>query len=272
MSDKADKASAKKGGLRSWLWLALFAWALRSLIVAPFSIPSGSMLPTMWIGDYLFVTKWNYGYSKFSFLFDFPPFEGQVLSRLPARGDIVIFRPPGRDKEDWVKRVIGLPGDRIAVQGGALILDGQPVKRVPAGDVTLPVSPNSPCRTIPDGFVRPTLDGKGDATCLTPAFRETLPNGVSYLTLNDIDGSPGDDFAEVTVPAGHVFLMGDNRDDSEDSRFPEAVGGLGMVPQDRLIGKATARFWSTDGSASWFNPISWFSALRTDRIGGRYSQ
>src|SRR6476619_989670 len=108
----SDRAKETPGSmLKSLLIIALAAWVLRSLIVAPFSIPSGSMLPTMWIGDYLFVTKWNYGYSKFSFLFDFPPFEGQVLSRLPARGDIVIFRPPGRDKEDWVKRVIGLPGD-----------------------------------------------------------------------------------------------------------------------------------------------------------------
>src|SRR6478672_5426335 len=109
MSDKADKASAKKGGLRSWLWLALFAWALRSLIVAPFSIPSGSMLPTMWIGDYLFVQKWAYGYSKYSFPFQFPPISGRIPNGLPDRGDIVVFRPPGHEGEDWVKRVIGLP-------------------------------------------------------------------------------------------------------------------------------------------------------------------
>ncbi|MEQ7874681.1 signal peptidase I [Sphingomonas sp. ASV193] len=263
----AEPPAKKKDGWRGWLQVALFAWILRCLVVAPFSIPSGSMLPNMWIGDYLFVTKWNYGYSKYSFLFDFPPISGRLFARTPTRGDIIVFRGP--NGADWVKRAIGLPGDRIAVVNGAVFLNGQPLKREALAPVALPVSPNSPC--VPGELSVPTLNPDGTAACKVPAYRETLPNGVSYLTLNSSDVSPTDNFAEVTVPAGHLFMMGDDRDDSADSRVPVAEGGLGFVPEDNLIGKATIRFWSTDGSSSWFNPISWFSALRANRIGGSYN-
>ena len=267
----ADKPR-EKGGLRSLLLFILAAWVLRSLIIAPFSIPSGSMLPTMAIGDYLFVHKWPYGFSKFSFPFQVPSFEGRVLAQYPERGDIIVFRPPGQEDTDFIKRAIGLPGDTIEVRGGMLILNGRPLVRQPAGMVALAVSPNSPCRVVPGAtpMVRANADGGRD--CLYPAYRETLPGGRSYLTIDQVETGPGDDFAPITVPAGHLFMMGDNRDDSLDSRFSPYVGGVGLVPLDHLVGRASRRFWSTDGSAAWLKPWTWFSALRPTRIGGSFEQ
>ena len=265
-----DKAR-DKGGWRSLLLFVIAAWVLRSLIIAPFSIPSGSMLPTMAIGDYLFVHKWPYGFSKYSFPFQVPSFEGRLFADYPERGDIVVFRPPGQENVDFVKRVIGLPGDTIAVRGGQLILNGTALVRVPHGLTAIEVTPNSPCRVVPGAtpMVRPRPAGGQD--CLYPVFRETLPGGVSYLTIDQVDTSPGDDFAATTVPAGHVFMMGDNRDDSLDSRFSPYVGGVGLVPLDHLVGRASRRFWSTDGSAEWLKPWTWVTALRGGRIGGSYA-
>jgi signal peptidase I len=262
--------------VRSLLLLALAAWALRSLIVAPFSIPSGSMLPTMFIGDYLFVSKWPYGYSSASFPFEFPPFKGRVFGSYPERGDIVVFEGPGG--LDVVKRVIGLPGDTVAVEGGQLVLNAKPVPRRRIDDFLLPITPNSPppliagspCRVMPPAvaMTRPTDDGR--TGCVYPAYRETLPNGASYTVLDQTDLGKGDYFGPVTVPEGHIFVMGDNRDDSQDSRYPVIVGGMGFVPIDRVVGRAELAFWSTDGSASWINPLSWFSALRTERLAHDY--
>ena len=267
---KVREKGERGGLLRSLLWFALIAWVLRSLIVAPFSIPSGSMLPTMQIGDYLFVAKWPYGYSRYSFPFGFPSFDGRIIERLPKRGDIVVFRPPGHEDQDWVKRVIGLPGDSVAVVRGQVVLNGKPVPRVAAGLVPLRVSANSPCRAVYAAAPRLEPLPDGGANCLYPGFRETLPGGPTYLTLDQADLPRADHVAPVTVPPGELFLMGDNRDDSLDSRFQPFEGGIGLVPLDHLVGRATYRFWSTDGSASWLNPISWFSALRGGRIGGSY--
>jgi signal peptidase I len=271
--DKAKETPASF--LKSLAILAILAWILRSLIVAPFNIPSGSMLPTMWIGDYLFVSKWPYGYSSASFPFEFPPFDGRILGSTPKRGDIVVFEGP--KGEDVVKRVIGLPGDTVAVAGGLLVLNGSKVPREPIDEFLLPLTPNSPpplvagnpCRTIPPaiGMMRTMSDGRSG--CVYPAYRETLPGGPSYTVLDQTDQGQGDDFAAVTVPADHIFVMGDNRDDSMDSRFPPPRG-MGFVPIDRVVGRAELAFWSTDGSASWINPISWFTALRTDRIATDY--
>ena len=256
------------GFLKSLAILAILAWILRSLIVAPFSIPSGSMLPTMMIGDYLFVSKWPYGYSRVSFPFGFPSFDGRIFGSTPDRGDIVVFLGP--EDADVVKRVIGLPGDMIAVEGGQVILNGKPVPRERIEDVSIKISPNSPCRVVPPAvaMTRPMPDGSQG--CTYPAYRETLPDGQSYTVLDQTDAGFGDSFAPVTVPQGSLFLMGDNRDDSLDSRYPVEAGGMGLVPVDRVVGRAELAFWSTDGSASWINPISWFSALRTDRIGTDY--
>lgn len=270
--EAAAKAKPKeRGGWRSLLLFVIAAWVLRSLIVAPFSIPSGSMLPTMAIGDYLFVHKWPYGYSRFSFPFQFPGFDGRIFAQNPKRGDIVVFRPPGQESVDFVKRVIGLPGDMIEVQAGTVILNGRPLARRAAGDVAIRVSANSPCRVVPGAVarVRPAPDGGQD--CLYPAVRESLPGGPTYLTIDQLAASPGDTSPPTVVPAGHVFMMGDNRDDSLDSRFSPYVGGVGLVPVDNLVGRASRRFWSTDGSASWLLPWTWFTALRWDRLGGSFN-
>ena len=264
-----DKESAGSL-LRFVLAIAILAWAFRSFVAAPFSIPSGSMLPTLYIGDYLAVAKWPYGYSRYSFPFAFPPFEGRVLGQLPQRGDVVVFRHPGEDS-DLIKRVIGLPGDTIAVRGGRLILNGQAVPRQSLPAAKIAVSANSPCRTVPPAAPVIATVG-GQPYCLYNAYRETLPGGPSYTVLDQLDAGPADDFPAARVPPGHVFLMGDNRDDSLDSRFPAFEGGIGMVPTEQLIGRAMVTFWSTDGSAAWFEPWTWFSALRPSRIGNGYSR
>lgn len=264
-------ARAERGGLlRLVIIVALAAWLVRSLVFAPFSIPSGSMLPTLLIGDYVVVAKWPYGYSRFSFPFQFPPFEGRIALRLPERGDVVVFRPAGGGADDFVKRVIGLPGDTIEVRRGSLILNGRPVRRARIAPVAIPISPNSPCRRITGrGIALPVSDG---SKCVYPGYRETLPNGASYRVIDQVGGSVGDSFPATTVPAGHLFLMGDNRDDSLDSRFPPFEGGIGLVPLDHLIGRASAIAWSTDGSASYLKPWTWFTALRADRIGASLAE
>jgi signal peptidase I len=254
---------------KSLLILAVAAWVLRSLIVAPFSIPSGSMLPTMMIGDYLFVSKWPYGYSSASFPFEFPPFKGRVMGSLPDRGDVVVFEGPVG--QDVVKRVIGLPGDTVAVEGGQVILNGKPVTRERISDYAMTISPNSPCRVVPPAVPMSRPGPDGSPACVYPMYRETLPNGTTYSVLDQTDVGYADSFGPVTVPDGHLFMMGDNRDDSLDSRYPVIANGMGFVPLDRVVGRAELAFWSTDGSASWINPLSWFSALRTERLATDYN-
>jgi signal peptidase I len=254
--------------LKSLLIIALVAWALRSLIVAPFSIPSGSMLPTMTIGDYLFVSKWPYGYSSASFPFEFPPFKGRILSSLPSRGDVVVFEGP--EGQDVVKRVMALPGDTIAVEEGRVVLNGQMIVRERLADFEMTISANSPCRVVQPAVPMTRTGPDGLPACIYPQYRETLPGGPSYSVLDQTDTSFADNFGPVRIPEGHIFVMGDNRDDSLDSRYPTIAGGMGFVPTDRIVGRAELAFWSTDGSASWINPLSWFSALRTERLGTDY--
>jgi signal peptidase I len=268
-SAKHEQPESPLSLARFLLTLFLFAWALRSFVVQPFNIPSGSMLPTLYIGDYLLVAKWPYGYSRFSFPFDFPSFSGRLLSNLPKRGDVVVFRHPS-GREDLIKRVIALPGDSVEVRGGRVILNGRPLPLQELPAVAVPVTANSPCKVISPAF--PVVAGvNGQAFCRYHAYRETLPGGPSYTVLDQMQHGPGDDFGPVRVPAGRLFLMGDNRDDSLDSRFPTFEGGVGMVPLDHLIGRALVTFWSTDGSASFVKPWTWFTALRDDRVGNGYS-
>jgi signal peptidase I len=249
--------------------LVLLAWAVRSLVVAPFSIPSGSMLPTLYVGDYVMVAKWPYGYSRYSFPFGFPAFEGRIFERLPKRGDVVVFRHPSEDT-DLIKRVIGLPGDTIEVRGGGLMLNGKPLDRQQVPRFKMRISPNSPCKVVPPATA--FIEAESDRSyCIYPAYRETLPGGPSYTVLDQVDRADADNRPPTTVPAGHVFLMGDNRDDSLDSRYSPVEGGIGFVPVERLIGRGLATFWSTDGSASYWKPWTWFTALRGERIGNGYT-
>jgi signal peptidase I len=253
--------------LRFLLYIFVGAVILRSFVIAPFSIPSGSMLPNLMIGDYLFVAKWPYGYSQYSLPFGIGGFSGRVPAGLPARGDIIVFRHPGG--EDYVKRVIGLPGDTIAVRGGVVILNGRPVPRRRIADFAMPISANSPCRGAAEA-VRRTLAEDGRALCLYPRYRETLPGGRGYDVIDQIPDSDVDDFGPVAIPADRLFVMGDNRDDSRDSRVPVEREGVGLLPVENVLGEAAIAFWSTDGSTEWLKPWTWFSAARWNRVGRSY--
>ncbi|NML06878.1 signal peptidase I [Sphingomonas sp. G-3-2-10] len=249
--------------------ILLFAgvFTFQTVAAKPFYIPSSSMMPALVKGDRLVVTKYPYGWSYASpSIHGSTVIPGRLLGSLPERGDIVTVARLG-DGADLIKRVIGLPGDTIAVQNGVVILNGREVKRVAHGTAMLPVDANLPCDGVLGKFQRQGADGK--LHCELPLFRETLPNGVSYDT---IDLGPdylsfGDNFGPVTVPAGHVFLMGDNRDQSADSRFPLPTGLGGAVPVESLGGRAEFVTHSYDGSGSAINPLSWVTSLRGGRAG-----
>ncbi len=246
--------------------LVLIVAFFRSFVFSPFNIPSESMLPRLENGDYLLAAKWPFGYSSYSLPFSAPLLPHRIFASQPKRGDVVIFKSPPGNKTDYIKRVIGLPGDTVQMIGGQLHLNGVPVPKVKIADFVIPVSANTVC--IAPEFEATEQDGK--ATCHYPQFRETTPEGKSYNVL-DLGYRPQDDTPPVIVPAGQVFLMGDNRDNSMDSRFPAVEGGgIGLVPQDNLVGRATVVMWSTDGSANWLLPWTWFTAARYDRIGGTF--
>ena len=253
------------GELRSIAWLLLAIWLLWSFVAKPFYIPSESMMPTLIKGDRLVVSKYPYGWSFASLTFHPLPFEkGRLFSRMPARGDVVIVVPPGR-RTDYIKRVIGLPGDTLAVHGGVLSINGHDVPRVRMPDAMIPIDANVPCDD-PRTALHIVTEGS-KRFCRLPVYRETLPNGVRYDTI-DLGYNPmSDDYGPITIPAGHVFLMGDNRDNSADSRFPASEEGLGgPVPVENIGGRAEFITFSLDGSSDWLNPISWLRALRG---GGR---
>ncbi|MEZ5924387.1 MAG: signal peptidase I [Hyphomicrobiaceae bacterium] len=225
------------------LALAIF---VRIFLYQPFNIPSGSMENTLLVGDYLFVSKFSYGYSKYSFPFDAIPFSGRIWSGEPERGDIAVFRKPTNLEEDFIKRVIGLPGDKVQMKDGQLYINGEAVPKVRVEDYDEP-------------------DRYGNDRKI-PRFEETLPNGVKYFVLDRWPDSEGDNTSEFTVPAGHYFMMGDNRDNSSDSRF-QGPDKVGFVPLENFIGRAQIIFYSTDGTAGWLEPWRWPVATRWSRIG-----
>lgn len=247
------------------LKLALAVIIFRSFIFAPFYIPSESMLPRLVNGDYLLLAKWPYGFSSRSLPLGLPLLpDKRILAADPKRGDVVVFKAPAHFEQDWIKRVIGLPGDTVQMKEGQLWLNNQPVPKVKVPDFEVEVSPNTRCYA--DRFLAKRADGA--EVCRYPRYTETLPGGKSYDVLDLINSYPKDDTDPVIVPAGHVFLMGDNRDNSEDSRFPaDPAGGIGLVPIDNVLGRATVMMWSTDGGAEWLKPWTWFSAARWNRIG-----
>jgi signal peptidase I len=249
------------------LKLAIAVVLFRSFVFAPFYIPSESMLPRLLNGDYLLLAKWPYGFSRRSLPFGLPLLpETRVLASNPARGDVVVFKAPAHFEEDWIKRVIGLPGDTVQMKAGQLWLNNVAIPKVRIADFEVAVSPNTRCYS--SQFMAKRADGAD--VCRYPRFTETLPGGKSYQVL-DLGPRPKDDTDPVVVPEGSVFLMGDNRDNSEDSRYPaDPMGGIGMVPIDNLLGRATVMMWSTDGGAEWLKPWTWITAARWDRLGGTF--
>ena len=257
------KKSETRDFLEFLIKLVIVVVAIRSLVVATFSIPSESMLPRLMIGDYLFVEKWPYGYSRYSFPGSLPLFSGRIMGALPARGDVVVFKAPPMNRTDYIKRVIGLPGDTVQVRGGQVFLNGRAIPKKRIDDFVAPVTANSPCF----GSEFSEIASDGSTRCRYPRYRETLPEGKSYDVL-DVANSDADDTRLFTVPSGHLFLMGDDRDKSADSRFPAVEGGgIGFVPVENLEGRASVSVFSTNGSANWFLPWTWVSAARWERIG-----
>jgi signal peptidase I len=233
VADQRAEKETKQGGVwetvKVIIEALLIALVFRTFLFHPFNIPSGSMEPTLLIGDYLFVSKFSYGYSRYSFPVDLSFIHGRIWEGDgPKRGDIAVFRPPREPNVDYIKRVIGLPGDRIQVRDGVLYINDQPVKREAAGEW--------------DGKDRFGRTGVKE-------YRETLPNGVSYITLDQTENGPGDNTRVFEVPPDHYFFMGDNRDNSQDSRFLN--GPVGFVPSENLVGKAEIIFFSVDGAPAW---------------------
>jgi signal peptidase I len=268
-ADKEDKGSALWREIKGLLWVLIAVLAFHSLIAKPFYIPSESMMPGLLTGDRLVVSKYPYGWSWVSPSFHvLPPLDGRLLGHMPKRGDIVIVTPPGT-RTDYIKRVIGLPGDTVRMVDGQLYINGQAVKRQPEAPDMVPIDLNSPCgsNTDPALYDFRVRGPDGKMYCRVPIVRETLPGGRTYETV-ELGRSSEDNFGPVTVPAGHLWLMGDNRDDSADSRVPEWQGGLGgPVPWENIGGRAEFITFSLNGSSQWWNPISWIEALRAGRAG-----
>ena len=242
-----SKEKAQKGWfletLKTVVYAVLIALGIRTIAFEPFNIPSASMLPTLLVGDYLFVSKYSYGYSRHSIPLSPPLFEGRVFARPLERGDIAVFKLPRDNKTDYIKRIVGLPGDRLQMQGGVLYINDVAVKRERVADFIYRDHMGKPYRI--------------------PRYRETLPNGVSYDTLDMFENGEHDNTKVYQVPPDHYFAMGDNRDNSLDSRV---ASGVGMVPAENLVGRAEILFFSTDGTARLWEVWKWPMATRFSRI------
>ncbi len=249
-ADAGAEAPRRAGWAKSLLDLALILLAItvaKSALAEPYYVPSGSMEPTLKIGDELLATKYPYGYSTASLpLFINIPGTKRILGALPRRGDVVVFRSPANMSQIWVKRVVGLPGDRIAVRHGRVWINGKPV-----------------------GL---TSDGMGSdesddgARQLVPQFLETLPGGRQHLIFQESTSGPMNNMAEITVPPGHLFVMGDNRDNSDDSRVPVSMGGVGLLPVADLVGRVNVLLGSWDLAVAHRSVWQWPSGLRLSRF------
>jgi signal peptidase I len=270
---KSDSFELREYGL-FLLKLAAAVLIFRSVIFSPFYIPSESMQPRLIIGDYLMVAKWPYGISQHSLPLQLPLFRGRLFGRLPTPGDVVVFKKPPGQSVDYIKRAIALPGDVVQMRNGTLEINGKVVKKVRIADFVIPVTQGMRDAAALEGNSQPCFDPQyeedakgGGKQCRYPRFRETLPNGRSYEVLDVIEAGPGDDTEPLVVPEDHVFFMGDNRDRSADSRFPQDSVAIGMVPVENILGRAQVVWFSTDGSARYLLPWTWFSAARWDRFG-----
>ena len=274
------------GEVKGIFWLILIVLGFHSFIAKPFYIPSESMLPGLQVGDRLVVSKFAYGWSfvsptipnpvaifkglvlrqpEDSWSVQLPFIKGRLFGSLPVRGDVVIVTPPGT-RNDYIKRVIGLPGDRLEVRDGTVILNGRPVGRGAVHYEDIPVDTNSPCKAEDYGEEARVTRADGTEVCHLPIVTETLPNGRRYNTV-ELGWSPGDNYGPIRIPANHVFLMGDNRDRSADSRFALSELGLGgAVPYENLGGRAEFVTFSLDGDAT-LNPLTWWGSLRSGRAG-----
>ena len=229
--------------VRVFIHALILAFLVRTFLYQPFNIPSGSMKSTLLVGDYLFVSKFSYGYSKYSLPFSPSLFSGRIWSDTPERGDVAVFKLPTDNSTDYIKRVIGLPGDKIQVIDGVLQINGEPVKREKTSDFN-------------------ETDGSGNVRRIQ-RYTETLPNGVTYDTLDIYSASFGDNTREYVVPEGHYFMMGDNRDNSTDSRF---LSDVGYVPLENFVGRAEVIFFSIDGSARFWQVWMWPTSIRWGRL------
>lgn len=286
------KAAPKQGRiaglwaeLKGLFWLLVAVLFFHSFIAKPFYIPSISMMPTLQVGDRLFVSKYAYGWSHVSptipnpaaifrwlilrqdvnsLALQLPQSNERIWGSMPERGDIVILKPEGKT-DDLIKRVIGLPGDLLELRDGQIWLNGKPVKQELQPALDVPVDINNPCNDSDfPGAITEARDGS--MHCYLPIVRETLPNGVSYDTI-DAKSTLADNVAPIRIPDQHLYLIGDNRDNSADSRVDIANGGIGgPVSWDRIGGRAEIITFSVDGSTG-LNPLSWWSSLRGDRAG-----
>ncbi len=246
-SETAEKPQDREETLgefaKTAILAVLLALFIRTFFFEPFNIPSGSMLPSLQIGDYLFVSKTSYGYSEHSLPLGLVDFKGRAFDKKPQRGDVIVFKRPTDTRIDFIKRLIGLPGDRIQVRSGRLYINSKMVEREAVGMQRV---------ASPEGGNESIME-----------YIETLPNGVMHRIYEESDSGPLDNTDEYVVPANHYFMMGDNRDNSQDSRVMDVVG---YVPSENLVGRADIIFFSIDETANIFKPWTWVGAIRYSRI------
>ncbi|HEY0833415.1 MAG TPA: signal peptidase I [Azospirillum sp.] len=241
--EKKKEAGGIGETLKTVFYAVIIAFGVRTFAYEPFNIPSGSMIPSLLIGDYLFVSKFSYGYSKYTVAFGFPAFEGRIMGGMPERGDVAVFKLPRDNKTDYIKRVVGLPGDTLQMVGGVLHINGKAVQRERIDDYV-------------------STDGLGREV-RTAQYIETLPEGRKHRIIEETDRGPLDDTPVYKVPAGHLFMMGDNRDNSLDSRVPSMVG---YVPVENLVGRAEFLFFSLAEGTHFYEVWRWPFDLRLRRL------